>query len=48
VKEAGGDANPEINKLLVNYQDETYLVKETDNWPREFGISSLFEKVDFD
>jgi len=48
VKEAGDDAHPEINEILVNYQDETYLVKENDNWPREFGISSLFEKVDFD
>ncbi len=48
VKEAGDDAHPKIKKVLISYQDKTYLVKETDNWPREFGISSLFEKVDFD
>jgi len=48
VKEAEDDANPEINKLLIKYRDETYLVKVTDHWPRKFGVSSLFEKVDFD
>jgi len=47
VIEAQDDANPKINTFFINYQDETYLVKET-GWPKEFGLSSLFEKVDFD
>jgi len=48
VKEAEDDENPKIKKVLINYRDETYLVKETDDCPNEFGTSALFEKVDFD